>query len=441
MNQLTVSLWGDEAFASILAQKSLADIVTIVARDTSPPLHYILLHFWMQIFGTSEIAIRSFPLLLFVLLAFVVHKLAEELFGKRAGVFAFFLTLLNPFLFIYAFEARMYMLLALTSTASMWFFVTKRWKLYILLTTAALYTHHFSVFIILVQVLYSSLNILPVIRQEIAKPWKLIIGLLKSSFVRSLTAIFILYAPWLPSLYGQTSMVGGDFWLPRPKADDLWKLYSHFIAGSSNLPVELWVMSAGLLLLLLRGFQKGKDVLIYLWLFLPAILTYLASQFGRPLFFDRYLIVSTAAIPLLLASPPLKKISTILVLTIIAGLALINIYSFQRPVKQPFREVASFVSARYGKDKMVINYYTNALHYFELKHYQTNVKIYSPSGPLPFWVGTALIDPKDVLTQLPPEKTLLVMASGDINRVAISGYGEIRRERFRDLYLLWFAAR
>lgn len=39
MNQLTVSLWGDEAFASILAQKSLSDIITIAARDTSPPLH------------------------------------------------------------------------------------------------------------------------------------------------------------------------------------------------------------------------------------------------------------------------------------------------------------------------------------------------------------------------------------------------------------------
>lgn len=430
MNQLTVSLWGDEAFASILAQKNLLDIVTIVARDTSPPLHYILLHFWMQIFGKSEMAIRSFPLFLFIILAFVVYRFAKDVFNERVARFAAVLTLLNPFLFVYAFEARMYMLLALTATLSMWFFVTRRWLLYIVATVASLYTHHFSIFIVFVQALYYGfINFKALLTNPLQ--------LFKGSFVRSLFMVIILYAPWLPALYGQTTMVQGDFWLPRPRVDDLWKLFSHFIAGSTKLSVESLVLLAGFFLLILRGFKKEKDTIIYLWLFLPAVLTFFASQIGRPLFFDRYLIVSAAAIPMLLTSQS-KKIATFFLAGIIIGLAVINIYSFQHSVKQPFRDVAQFVHSAYGKDKLVINYYTDALHYFELKHYDVNAKIYSPTSPLPFWVGTALIDQNDVLTQLPKDPILLVMASGDINRIKIPGYQEVKQKQFKNLYLLWF---
>lgn len=437
MNQLTVSLWGDEAFASILAQKSLSDIITIVTRDTSPPLHYILLHFWMQLFGTSEIAIRTMPLLLFVLLAFVVHKFAEDLFGKKASIWAFFLTLLNPFLFLYAFEARMYMLLALTSTASMWFFVTKRWKWYILATAAALYTHHFSMFIIIVQLVSYLRNDGRTLFKNLPNPARLLKEELRHPFVRALIAVVLLYLPWLPALYGQTTMVQGDFWLPRPKLFDLWLLYSHFIAGFSKPPLETLVLLAGIVLLILRGFKRRTDSILYAWLFLPVVLTFLMSHIGRPLFFDRYLVISTPAIPILLSSQA-HRLAKPLLLIFVTGLIFVNIHAFTHPVKQPFRDVAQFVHQAYGKDKMVINFYTDALHYFELKHYGVNVKTWSPSGPLPFWVGTALIDPSDILTNVPKEKTLLIMAGGQVARVGIPGYEEIRRVRFSNLYLFWF---
>lgn len=437
MNQLTVSLWGDEAFASILAQKNIHDIITIVARDTSPPLHYILLHFWMQMFGTSEIAIRTLPLLLFVFLAFVVHKFAEDVFGKKAGTWAFFLTLLNPFLFLYAFEARMYMLLALTATLSVWFFVTKRWGPYVLATAAALYTHHFSLFIVIVHIVYYVAINRRAMHKEIINPLRFIKHQLQSSFVRSLLVVILLYVPWLPALYGQTHMVAGDFWLPKPRFENLIGMYGNFLAGATTLPIAKLLLIIGVILLYVRGFKKKTDGILYLWLFLPAVLTYFMSHIGRPLFYDRYLIISTASIPILLSSQT-KKLGTILLVFFSIGLLLINMYIFQHPVKQPFRDVAKFIYSTYGKDKLIVNYYTSALHYFELKHYGTNVKIYSPQGTLPFWVGTALIDPRDILSQLPREKTILVMASGDINHIYIKGYQEIRRERFGDLYLLWF---
>ena len=58
MNQFTASLWGDEAFSAILSMKPIPEIISIIARDTSPPLYNLTEHIWFQIFGTSEIAVR-----------------------------------------------------------------------------------------------------------------------------------------------------------------------------------------------------------------------------------------------------------------------------------------------------------------------------------------------------------------------------------------------
>lgn len=429
MNQLTVSLWGDEAFASILAQKNLLDIITIAAHDTSPPLHYILLHFWIAAFGTSEIAIRSFPILLFILLSFVVYRFTKEVFGGKAARFAFVLTLLNPFLFLYVFEARMYMLLALTTVSSMWFFVTRRWFLYVVVTVASLYTHHFALFIVFVQVVY---YVAANLKNVIANP-------LRDSFIKAFLAVCLLYIPWLPALYLQTTMVTKDFWLSRPNIYDLREFFYKFAVGIEKLPFRDILLLVSLGLLILRKWVVKRDLVFVLWLVLPAIITYVISQVSRPVFFDRYLIVSGAALPILLASQT-RKIGITLIAILIFGLFSIDLHTFTHPTKQPFRDVAQFVNQNYAKNQTVINYYTNALHYFELKHYGINVKIYSPLEPLPFWVGTALIDNRDILDKLPQEKTLLVMASGDIEKIKIPRYKETNRQQFRDLYLLFFTS-
>ena len=135
MNQFTASLWGDEAFAAVLAQKSYWQIILNVARDTSPPLFYLSLHTWMKVFGTNEIAIRAHSFLYFLLTCWVVYLIGKALFNKKTGIIAAILTFLNPFLFQYGFEGRMYSILAYTSILSMYFFLTKQTIPYILATS------------------------------------------------------------------------------------------------------------------------------------------------------------------------------------------------------------------------------------------------------------------------------------------------------------------
>jgi len=66
MNQFSVSLWGDEAWAATLAAKPYLKIISIVARDTSPPLYYLLYHTWIKFFGISEVSIRTLSFLVFL---------------------------------------------------------------------------------------------------------------------------------------------------------------------------------------------------------------------------------------------------------------------------------------------------------------------------------------------------------------------------------------
>src|SRR3970040_1506379 len=122
-NVFNQSIWGDEGFSAILSMKSLPEVIKIISRDTSPPLWNILEWLFFRLFGTEEIVIRSLAFLFFMGTVFFTFKIGQLLWGKRTGFLAATLTFLNPFFFTYAFEGRMYSILALGVTASTYFYL------------------------------------------------------------------------------------------------------------------------------------------------------------------------------------------------------------------------------------------------------------------------------------------------------------------------------
>ena len=54
-------LWLDEALTVDIARQPLHDIPSHLRMDGAPPLFYVLLHFWMRIFGSSDYAVRALP--------------------------------------------------------------------------------------------------------------------------------------------------------------------------------------------------------------------------------------------------------------------------------------------------------------------------------------------------------------------------------------------
>jgi len=62
------SIWLDEGYTIRFASYDLERIFFL--KDTSPPLYYILMHYWIRLFGDSEFSIR-FPSLVFAVLAII----------------------------------------------------------------------------------------------------------------------------------------------------------------------------------------------------------------------------------------------------------------------------------------------------------------------------------------------------------------------------------
>ncbi len=424
MNQFTASLWGDEAWAATLAIKPIFEIIKIVAKDTSPPLYYLLLHTWMKIFGTSEIAIRSLSFLFFIGTAIVVYFIGKHLWDKKTGILASLLTLANPFLFAYAFEGRMYSLLALTSTLSIFFFLKGyRWG-FILATTAALYTHHFSLFMVIFEAIWR-------LRESWGKNLK--------QFVKNFSDFLIIgafYLPWIYPLYYQTSLVGSGFWLGKPTLNILKETIQKFLVGSGKeilRQVAYWSIIA---ILVLRKWSKEGRKTIFLggWFFTPLILTYIASQFFQSIFFDRYLLIAIPALPLLIASGK-RKFSFIITLVVIFCLGILNWGYFSHPPKPPFRELANFVKSQ-AKDLPLINHNAAAHHLWESKYYGLRAPIYAPQS-LPFYTGTALMQPGDTIRELPKEKKIGIITSAPVEEVKIPGYHQIKSQSFDKLLFIW----
>jgi len=415
-NQFTASLWGDEAFSAILSMKPIPEIISIISRDTSPPLYNLSEHLWFQVFGTSEIAIRSLSFFYYLIAVFFVYKIASHLWDKKTGLLASFLTFFNPFFFIYAFEGRMYSILAATVTASMYFFITQKWFGYVLATAAALYSHHFSIFAVFVQGLWF-------LKEFFMGKRKVAISMLKS-----FTVVGILYSPWLLPLYNQTKMVGGGFWLGTPTLKDLGKLL-------------LTYLNISLVVLITRAWKKNLDKSIFLvfWFIGPIFLTWLVSQKFSSIFFDRYLLYTIPAAMILAASQRRKYSKYFMAITLISFFIAATFY-FTHPTKRPFQELASYVKGTRQNGDFIINWYSNGTHHiWETKYYEIPGPIYVSGGSeLPFFVGTALMEKGDIISELPKNLSRVgVVTSGPVEEISLPGYTKEEEKEFGSLKFLW----
>lgn len=434
-NQFNTSLWGDEGFSAILSMKSVPEIISIIIRDTSPPLYNLTEHFWFKLFGTSEVAIRSLSFVYYLIAVFFAYKIAGYFWSRKTALIASSLVFLNPFFFTYAFEGRMYSILAATVVASFYFFLKKNWVGYVTFATLALYSHHFAIFALFFQGLWF-------VKEILTKNKKVI----KPMFF-SFLAIGILYSPWILPLYSQTKMVGGGFWLGTPSFNDLKELIYKYLATGIQNPlskIALWFVLAGLAI---RVWTKDikKSVFLLLWFLVPILTVFLVSQKFQSIFFDRYMLFAIPPAMVLLASNLRGKISGALIVSIIFLFLAIDVNYFFNPTKRPFREFSNVVKEELRGDDFLINWNSSSHHLWETKYYGIPAPIYIPEGgSLPFFVGTALMEENDIIREIPdkfPDKTRVnrvgAVTSGNVEEVQIPGFVFLEYNEVGPLKIVW----
>ncbi|MBU1200258.1 hypothetical protein KJ953_01835 [Patescibacteria group bacterium] len=431
MNLLTESLWGDEGFSALAVQKPFIEMLGVVMRDTAPPLFYAVGYAWGRVFGFSEVSLRSLSLILMLGVGILAGKTIYEVGrNKLVAVLGGLLAFLSPFLIPFAFEWRMYALLAFTITGSVYFFVARKWTGYVIFTIMALYTHHLALFTLAGQGLWFLLSDF-----EWKKPKKWMRQL------KPFWLIILCYLPWVYPMYLQTTRVqGGGFWLAAPSLKEVLDLMWRFITGGVVEEKRLWVRAGVLLLLIGKDWKRvGKKwvELLVIYVF-PVVLSAIVSYLVTPIFYDRYLLSVVAGLVVLIVVGARDKFKWIL-LAMVVFYGLTSFGVFMNPKKRPFRQMAEYIKQEIGEDDVLINYNGAAHHLWESKYYGVLAPIYTPSGPLPLYVGTAQMTEEDTVESIGYVKGKLgVIASEPIENVEIEGFELTEKKDFDGLTFSWW---
>ncbi|MBI4009535.1 glycosyltransferase family 39 protein [Candidatus Roizmanbacteria bacterium] len=122
---LNQSLWLDEATtARVVQQYSFLDVATKFSpHDFHPPLYYLSMKFWTNLFGYSEIALR-FPSIIFSLLTgWIVYLIGKKIKNEKFSFWAVAFFLFNPLIIYYSQEARMYMMATFFLTVALYYYL------------------------------------------------------------------------------------------------------------------------------------------------------------------------------------------------------------------------------------------------------------------------------------------------------------------------------
>lgn len=338
-------LYGDELFvyAAAKAWASSGELLPgAIARDVHPPLYPLLMRFWVELFGTSELALRLPSLLAFV--ATLIAALQTERFitGGRT-FFALPALLASSFGAQYfAQEARSYALLlllawlvtdlALRIVAGSKTSATRLFILHFVAASAAAFTHYFGFLVAAASyvVILIALNGARVDMRRLLVSGALWAGL---------------FLPWLVFHYGTIHpMTGGRFWIEN----DLGHIATGFARFLFGAPLAAMLAAALLLGIILRRRRElplGR-LLPLLGIAGLTVLAAAAISLHTPIITPRNLIVLLPAILMgvfLIAvgqRPGMRQYS---VLALLAGVLLVGALWGDRS-KEQWREAGAFFS-------------------------------------------------------------------------------------------------
>jgi len=95
------SLWLDEATSVRTSALDVKSIVEERAGAGHVPLYFIMLHFWVNLTGTSEAAVRSLSAVFGILAILITYLLGKELFNYKVGLIASLLSSISYFCLLY----------------------------------------------------------------------------------------------------------------------------------------------------------------------------------------------------------------------------------------------------------------------------------------------------------------------------------------------------
>lgn len=424
MYYLVQSLWRDEAFSVLIAERPIGSFLG--ALNFEPPIYYVLLHIWIRIFGTSEIAVRSLSVVGFALATIVVIFWAEYLFKKHwlswmTPVLFFF----NPMLLYYAFEVRAYGWFMFFSTLSLFAYSTKRYKLLFVANVLSFYTHSYAIFIPFVQLAHHLISNIK------TKHFFTLKHISANPFMRMLVAYSLAIAPWT-YIIAQEAVKGRPTWYYPVDLQLVLAVFGNMFIGYDGTPGGMWKYTSILSLVLLilffiaiRQKQYRFNTSYLLFTVLLPLCIVIGVSFQKPLFVNRYLIYVTIAQVMLIAYS-LYQINSKLIQRALL-ICLIMLYVFvntQFPLKKAKLDIRSSLQiANSLRSPQDLLYVSSPLIFFEALYYtkdRQHVYLYNPENyTFPWYIGESAFDLKH-MTSVYPEYPSRAIIVGEDNSITIA---------------------
>ena len=362
------SIWLDEAASLQYAEENVLKLFSGEIHDPgNPSLYYLLLHFWIQLFGVGEVGLRSLSAVFGILGIPLIYMLGRKLFDAETGLMAAFLLSVSSFHIYFSQEARMYSLaMFLTLFSALLFYrgLTESenifWVGYVASSILSLYTHFMTVFILLSQAVFF-----------IFFYWKHRSSL--RIWLASQLSIALVFLPEfkdhvLPTFFIQRTYF---YWQPRLDLTYLAWMLNQFVGEMLYIPpflLLLIVLLVPVTLILLATLPSMRRKVEYqplsfllLYLLFPIYVVFLLSL---RLGFPRYFIVILPAFLIVVARALLKVIkislkrSMILAVGVFSLILLVNslpIYVLYSEVdKEQWREAANFIQNESVDDEIIL---------------------------------------------------------------------------------------
>ena len=407
-NLTKVSLWHDESFSALLVKYDFSEMIARIKMDVHPPLYYIILRGWTDVFTNSLFSLRMFGVFFSFLTILGVYIFINKAFkNSLLALFASLLYALSYFQIQYAMEARMYslgtflvviagylLLKALERKKPGW------WILYAVSVSLGIYTHYFIAFWIISQAIY-------------------LICFFRKEFKFALLAyslVLISYVPWLPTFFKQFNQVQETYWIPAMSIWSIPNTFSKMTSGAVVDPSKSWFFLVLLTILIavatiffLKKTQAKEKWLFFVSLVFPFLVAAILS-YKRSIYIDRYFIFGFPFYLLILASAILainkKSVRLILVSIALIGASITfpcQWNSLHVEKKPGMSAAAKYVNENTEPDEKI--FVSSSLIYFTFKYYNRSgiqAKLYAP-GPMPHFSGTALLSKEDVITDFSEE--------------------------------------
>lgn len=283
---LLTPFWFDETFTLWTVRAGLPSMFRLLALDTHPPLHSLLVWGWRAIGGENELWLKSLSIIFGLGTIAALYGFTRELFGARTALLAAALLALHRTAVYFSQEARSYGLLWLLLLLAAW--TAWRWiergqrrdaVLFVLSATAALYTHYLAGVVIGFLWMWGVIAL----HRDRAR-------LLRWVGLHAVVAV--LFTPQLPTLFLQMKRTH-ETWVPPATLATLLNLARQIALGATYLVVP-WFAFA--LLPLFRWKEARAASLLLTVSLVPILTTFALTRLGVQTFFlERYLFLTLPA--------------------------------------------------------------------------------------------------------------------------------------------------